>query len=58
MIGKNGDVTQTFLVDGLVAGSWTSDKKGKVKVEAYGPLPRAARRDVDDEAKRLEAWLA
>ena len=58
VIGKNGDVTQTFLVDGVVAGSWTSDKKGKVKVEAYGPLPRAARRDVDDEAKRLEAWLA
>jgi hypothetical protein len=58
VIGKNGDVTQTFLVDGLVAGSWTSDKKGKVKVEPYAPLPRAARRDVDDEAKRLEAWLA
>ena len=58
VIGKNGDVTQTFLVDGLVAGSWTSDKKGKVEVEPYAPLPRAARRDVDDEAKRLEAWLA
>lgn len=58
VIGKNGDVTQTFLVDGVVAGSWTSDKKGKVEVEPYAPLPRAARRDVDDEAKRLEAWLA
>jgi hypothetical protein len=58
VIGKNGDVTQTFLVDGVVAGSWTYDKKGKVAIEPFAPLPRAARRDVEDEAARLEAWLA
>jgi winged helix DNA-binding protein len=58
VIGKNGDVTQTFLVDGVVAGSWTSDRKGRVTVAPYAPLPRAARRAVDDEAARLEAWLA
>jgi Winged helix DNA-binding domain len=57
VIAKNGDVTQTFLVDGVVAGSWSYDKKGKVSIEPFAPLPRTARRDVDDEAARLEAWL-
>ncbi|MHB8469132.1 MAG: winged helix DNA-binding domain-containing protein [Gaiellaceae bacterium] len=57
VIGKNGDVTQTFLVDGVVAGSWATDGKGKVAIAPYAPLPRAARRDVEDEAARLEAWL-
>jgi hypothetical protein len=58
VIGKNGDVTQTFLVDGVVAGSWSYDKKGKVTLEPFAPLPRVARRDVEDEAARLEAWLS
>jgi hypothetical protein len=57
VIAKNGDVTQTFLVDGMVAGSW-SEKKGKVAVAPFAPLPRAARRAVEDEAARLEGWLA
>jgi hypothetical protein len=57
VIAKNGDVTQTFLVDGLVAGAWTSDKAGKISVKPFAPLPRAARREVEDEAARLEAWL-
>ena len=58
VIGKNGDVTQTFLVDGVVAGSWTSDKRGKVAITPFAPLPRTAKREVADEAARLEAWLA
>jgi hypothetical protein len=58
VIGKNGDVTQTFLVDGVVAGSWTSDKRGKVAITPFAPLPRTARREVEDEAARLGAWLA
>ncbi len=57
MIAKNGDVAQTFLVDGLVAGTWRVEK-GKVVVEPFAPLPLAARREVEDEARRLEAWLA
>ena len=57
MIGKNGDVTQTFLVDGIVAGSWTSNKQGKVAIAPFAPLPRTARRAVEDEAAQLEAWL-
>jgi Winged helix DNA-binding domain len=57
VIGKNGDVTQTFLVDGIVAGSWKADKKGKVELTPFAPLPRTARREVDEETARLEAWL-
>ena len=57
VIAKNGDVAQTFLVDGVVAGAWNADKKGKSTSTPYAPLPRAARREVEDEAARLEAWL-
>jgi winged helix DNA-binding protein len=57
VIAKNGDVTQTFLVDGVVAGSWTADRDGKVTLTPFAPLPRAARREVEDEQARLEAWL-
>jgi hypothetical protein len=57
VIAKNGEVTQTFLVDGMVAGSWASDKNGKIALTPFGPLPRVARREVEDEAARLEGWL-
>jgi hypothetical protein len=57
MISKNGDVAQAFLVDGVVAGEWAADKRGKIALTPYAPLPRAARREVEDEAARLEAWL-
>jgi hypothetical protein len=57
VIAKNGDVTQTFLVDGVVAGSWANDRKGKVTVTPFAPLPRTSRAEVDAEAARLEAWL-
>jgi hypothetical protein len=57
VIAKNGDVTQTFLVDGIVAGSWSADRKGKVTIAPFAPLPRVARRAVEDEAALLEAWL-
>jgi hypothetical protein len=57
MIAKNGDVAQAILVDGLVAGEWKADKHGKITLDPYAPLPRVARRAVEDEAARLEAWL-
>jgi hypothetical protein len=57
VIGKNGDVAQTVLVDGFVAATWAADPKGKVTVRPFAPLPRVWRREVDDEAARLEAWL-
>jgi hypothetical protein len=57
VIGANGDVAQTFLVDGFVAGTWRADD-GRVSVEPFASLPRAARREVEEEAERLESFLA
>jgi hypothetical protein len=56
VIAKNGDVAQTFLVDGVVAGTWR-EEQGKVTLEPFAPLPRAARREAEDEAGRLAAFL-
>ena len=57
VIRMNGDVAQTFLVDGFVAGTWRAEN-GRVVVEPLAPLSRAAKREVEDEAGRLEAFLA
>jgi Winged helix DNA-binding domain len=57
VIGKNGDVAQTVLVDGFVSATWSADPRGKVTIRPFAPLPRVWRREVEDEAARLEAWL-
>jgi Winged helix DNA-binding domain len=57
VIRVNGDVAQTFLVDGMVAGTWR-EEDGHVVTEPFAPLSRAARLEVDEEAARLEAFLA
>lgn len=53
---KNPQSVNTFLVDGAVAGTWRNDK-GRVLVEPFEPLDPAVRREVDDEAERLEAFV-
>jgi hypothetical protein len=45
----------TFLVDGAVAGTWRYEGD-RVLVKPFEPLPKAAQREVDDEAKRLAAF--
>jgi hypothetical protein len=45
----------TFLVDGRVAGTWRY-ARGTVELEPFGPIPRAARRELDAEASRLAAF--
>ncbi|MDX6397986.1 MAG: hypothetical protein QOJ43_1394 [Gaiellaceae bacterium] len=57
VIRTNGDVAQTFLVDGFVAGTWRLER-GRVVLDAFARLPRAAQRELADEAARLEAFLA
>ena len=57
VIAMNRDVAQTFLVDGMVAGTWRVED-GRVLTEPFAPLPRSARRELDDEAGRLEAFVA
>lgn len=57
VIRKNGDVAQTFLVDGFVAGMWRAEG-GQVVLEPFAPLSRTVSRELEDEAGRLEAFLA
>ncbi|MFL6038083.1 MAG: winged helix DNA-binding domain-containing protein [Gaiellaceae bacterium] len=57
VIGMNGDVAQTFLVDGFVAGTWRVDD-GRVAVEPFARLARATQRELREEAARLESFLA
>jgi hypothetical protein len=57
VIRMNGDVAQTFLVDGFVAGMWRVED-GRVKLEPFEPLPRRVHRELGEEAGRLEAFLA
>jgi len=45
----------TFLVDGAVAGTWRYGD-GRIRVEPFEPLPRPARRDLEDEASLLAAF--
>jgi len=53
VIGKNGDVAATVLVDGLVVGTWS----GAAKVDLLAPLKRTQKAEVADEAARLANWL-
>lgn len=57
VVRKNADVQPTFIVDGLVAGVWRRERK-KLVTEPFAPLPRTVRRELEDEASRLEAWLS
>jgi winged helix DNA-binding protein len=52
---KTPNSVNTFLVDGRVAGTWRYDG-GKVKLDPLAPIPRVARRELEDEAKRLAAF--
>jgi hypothetical protein len=56
VIRVNGDVAQTFLVGGFVAGIWRVEN-GRVVCEPFAPLSRSVAREVADEAGRLEAFL-
>jgi winged helix DNA-binding protein len=56
IVRKNADVQPTFTADGYVAGIWRVEKR-RVVTEAFAPLPRTARRELEDERARLEAWL-
>jgi hypothetical protein len=47
----------TFLVDGAVAGTWRYER-GRVRVEPFGRLHRAARRELGEEGERLAALYA
>jgi hypothetical protein len=49
---KTPHSTNTFIVDGAVAGSWRHEK-GRIVTEPFGRLDPAAKREVAAEAERL-----
>jgi hypothetical protein len=57
VIRMNGDVAQTFLVDGFVAGIWRAEN-GRVVAEPFAPLSHSVQRELEQEGGRLEAFLA
>jgi Winged helix DNA-binding domain len=54
---KNPPSVPTFLVDGVVAGTWRYEDGG-VRCDAFERLDRAVAREVDEEAERLAAFHA
>jgi Winged helix DNA-binding domain len=52
---KNPFSVGTYLVDGVVAGSW-SLRDGRIELDAYEDLPAKDRRAVEAERERLEAF--
>ena len=52
---RNPHSVNTILVDGAVAGTWRYED-GRISVEEYAPLDRAARRAVAEEGERLAAF--
>jgi hypothetical protein len=57
VIRMNGDVAQTFLLDGFVAGMWTVEK-GRVVLAPFEKLSRSARGELEQEAAQLEAFIS
>lgn len=56
VIRVNGDVLQTFLVDGMVAGSWAVRRRGKeavLELTPFGRLSRPDRAALVEEGERL-----
>ena len=52
---KTPHSVNTFLIDGRVAGTWRYEQD-RVKVEPFEGVPRKARRELDEEAKRLAVF--
>ena len=52
---KNPQSVSTFLVDGAVAGTWRYED-GRVRIDPFDGVERGARRELEEEAKRLAAW--
>ena len=61
VIGKNGDVAQTILVDGMVAGTWAVTAKtgeATIAVTPFGRLAKADRQALVEEGERLGRFVA
>ena len=60
VIAKNGDVAQTFLVDGMVAGTWAASATPKqltLSLTPFGRLGKADRAALTEEGEALARFL-
>jgi len=57
VIGKNGDVAPTVLVDGFVAATWDMGSKRDLTITPLRKLTKAERIAVDEEGERLVAFF-
>lgn len=56
LVSKNLRVRATFLVDGMVAGTWKLERKRKAAtllIEPFAPLPKRALKELTAEGERL-----
>jgi winged helix DNA-binding protein len=51
---KTPHSVNTFIVDGMVAGTWKHES-GSIRLEPYGRLDRSTRRELEEEGERLAA---
>lgn len=61
VIGKNGDVAQTILVDGMVAGTWAIAAKpavATITVTPFGRVSKGDRAALTEEGERLARFIA
>lgn len=54
---RNGNGGPTAWWEGRIVGGWTQTADGTVIVVPAAPLPAPARTALDEEARRLTAWL-
>jgi hypothetical protein len=60
VVAKNLRVKATFLVDGRVAGTWKSERKGRkaaLELEPFGKLRKRDAKALADEGERLLAFM-
>jgi hypothetical protein len=60
VVTKNLRVRATFLVDGLVAGTWSVERKRKtatLTLEPFEKLPKRALKALTDEAEALLRFM-
>jgi Winged helix DNA-binding domain len=57
IVTNNGLVHATILVDGFLAGTWQLDK-GRVALEPWSKLDASVKRELKEEAERVEAFVA
>jgi hypothetical protein len=61
LLSLGNGLKPAFLVDGFVAGTWriaTSGRTATLEVSPFEPLPAAARRELEDEGRRLLAFAS